>query len=69
MEASRVRQLGTCAAARKRAVHKAGPAAAALAAATASQRDDFSLNRHPAPAYRLCAIFSENRHPLFGIMH
>ena len=32
------------------------------------ERDDFPLNRHPAPAYWWSMIFSENRYPLFGIM-
>jgi hypothetical protein len=32
------------------------------------ERDDFSSNRHPALAFRWSMIFSENRHPLFGIM-
>jgi len=32
------------------------------------ERDDFSSNRHPARASYLSMIFSENRHPLFGIM-
>ena len=32
------------------------------------ERDDFSSNRHPAPAYCWSMIFSENRFPLFGIM-
>src|SRR5260370_965952 len=32
------------------------------------ERDDFSSNRHPAPAYSRSMIFSENRCPLFGIM-
>src|SRR5260370_15974200 len=32
------------------------------------ERDDFSLNCHPALAYCLSMIFSENRYPLFGIM-
>ncbi|MFL5046892.1 MAG: hypothetical protein ACJ8EA_18830, partial [Xanthobacteraceae bacterium] len=32
------------------------------------ERDDFSSNRHPAPAYWWSMIFSENRYPLFGIM-
>src|SRR5262249_10331394 len=35
--------------------HRFSPAVAAL------ERDDFSLNRHPAPASRLSMIFSENR--------
>jgi hypothetical protein len=34
----------------------------------ALERDDFSSNRHPAPAYCWSMIFSENRFPLFGIM-
>jgi hypothetical protein len=34
----------------------------------APERDDVSSNRHPAPAFRLRMIFSESRHPLFGIM-
>jgi hypothetical protein len=33
-----------------------------------SERDDFSLNRHPALASCLSMIFSENRCTLFGIM-
>ncbi len=37
-------------------------------AAAALERDDFSSNRHPAPAYWWSMIFSENRCPLFGIM-
>jgi hypothetical protein len=32
------------------------------------ERDDFSLNRHPALASCLSMIFSENRCTLFGIM-
>jgi hypothetical protein len=32
------------------------------------ERDDFSLNRHPALAFCLSIIFSENRCTLFGIM-
>jgi hypothetical protein len=32
------------------------------------ERDDFSSNRHPAPAYWWSMISSENRYPLFGIM-
>src|SRR5438445_10851413 len=40
------------------------------------ERDDFSSNRHPAPAYWWSMIFSENRYPpriksgagFFGIM-
>jgi hypothetical protein len=32
------------------------------------ERDDFSLNRHPALAFCLSMIFSENRCTLFGIM-
>src|SRR5262249_46951275 len=32
------------------------------------ERDDFSSNRHPAPAFWWSMIFSENRYPLFGIM-
>jgi hypothetical protein len=32
------------------------------------ERNDFSSNRHPAPAYSWSMIFSENRYPLFGIM-
>jgi hypothetical protein len=31
------------------------------------ERDDFSSNRHPAPALRRCMIFSGNRSPLFAI--
>jgi hypothetical protein len=31
-------------------------------------RDDFSSNRHPALAFCLSMILSENRYPLFGIM-
>jgi hypothetical protein len=34
----------------------------------ALERNDFSSNRHPAPAYFWSMIFSENRCPLFGIM-
>jgi hypothetical protein len=34
----------------------------------ALERDDFSSNRHPALAFCWSMIFSENRHPLFGIM-
>jgi hypothetical protein len=30
--------------------------------------DDFSSNRHPVLTSSLSMIFSENRHPLFGIM-
>src|SRR5262249_44054178 len=33
-----------------------------------ARRDDFSSNRHPAPASWWRMIFSENRYPLFGIM-
>jgi hypothetical protein len=32
------------------------------------ERDDSSSNRHPALAYCLSMMFSENRYPLFGIM-
>jgi len=35
---------------------------------TTLERDDFSSNRHPAPAYCWSMIFSENPFPLFGIM-
>ena len=31
------------------------------------ERDDFSSSHHPALAFCLCVIFSENRCPLFGI--
>ena len=34
----------------------------------ALERDDFPSNRHPALGYCWSMIFSENRHPLFGIM-
>ena len=37
-------------------------------AAERLERDDFSSNRHPAPAYCWSMIFSEHRYPLFGIM-
>jgi len=33
------------------------------------ERDNFSSNRHPALSYCLSMIFSENRYPLFRIMH
>src|SRR3954469_11359403 len=33
------------------------------------ERDDFSSSHHPALAFCLCVIFSENRCPLFGITH
>src|SRR5229473_4131149 len=36
-------------------------------ALTKLERDDFSSNRHPAPAYCWSMIFSENRFPLFAI--
>jgi hypothetical protein len=39
-----------------------------LGYAAGLERDDFSLNRHPALAYCWSMIFSENRYPLFGIM-
>jgi len=32
------------------------------------ERDDLSSNHHPALHYWMSTIFSENRHPLFGIM-
>jgi hypothetical protein len=32
------------------------------------ERDHYSSNRHPAPAYCWSMIFFENRRPLFGIM-
>jgi len=35
---------------------------------TQLERDDFSSNRHPALAFCLSKIFSENRFPLFRIM-
>jgi hypothetical protein len=34
----------------------------------ALDRDDFSSNRHPAPAFCSSMIFSENRCALFRIM-
>jgi hypothetical protein len=34
----------------------------------ALELDDFSSNRHPALAFCLSMIFSENRYPLFRIM-
>jgi hypothetical protein len=37
-------------------------------AGNAPERDDFSSNPHPAPAFCLRMIFSENRMPLFRIM-
>jgi hypothetical protein len=37
-------------------------------AAGSLERDDFSLNHHPALAFCWSKIFSENRYPLFGIM-
>src|SRR5262245_10926965 len=52
----------------------AGPGAGAdrreraEAVRSALERDDFSLNRHPALASCLSMIFSENRCTLFGIM-
>ena len=33
------------------------------------ERDDFSSNRHRALSFCLSMIFSENRFPLFRIMH
>jgi hypothetical protein len=39
-----------------------------LTVAATLERDDFSSNRHPTLAYCWSMIFSENRHPLFGIM-
>jgi hypothetical protein len=33
------------------------------------ERDDFYSSHHPASAFCLCVIFSENRCPLFGITH
>jgi hypothetical protein len=38
------------------------------AGASALERDEISPNRHPALAFSLRMIFSENRLPLFGIM-
>src|SRR3954451_20806078 len=36
---------------------------------TLLERDDLLSSHHPAPAFCLCVIFSENRWPLFGIPH
>jgi hypothetical protein len=36
---------------------------------TTLERDDFGLNHDPALAFCLSMIFSENRYPLFRIMH
>jgi hypothetical protein len=44
------------------------PARAAYIHHKQLKRDDFASNRHHALAHRLSMIFSENRHPLFGIM-
>jgi hypothetical protein len=46
----------------KRRTHRAGRGR------RPSERDDFSSNRHRALRYWWSMIFSENRHPLFGIM-
>jgi hypothetical protein len=34
----------------------------------ALEQDDFPSNHHPALSFCWSMIFSENRHPLFGIM-
>jgi hypothetical protein len=39
-----------------------------IKAGKALKQDEFSLNRHPALAFCLSMIFSENRFALFGIM-
>jgi hypothetical protein len=52
-----------------RATARAGlPAPADRFGLSTPERDDLSSNRHPALAYCLSMIFSENWYPLFGIM-
>jgi hypothetical protein len=44
------------------------PASRADLDRTRPQRDAVSSYRHPASGYSWSMMFSENRHPLFGIM-
>jgi len=48
---------------------RSGPLITRQATCATLERDDFSSNRHRAPSFCLSMIFSENRYPLFRIMH